>query len=105
MFPTKWLTMTTVEAYKQALRTKGSGTAVAIAVLDVRGPATLADESEPDPKEHWCLTHYLLDGHHKLHAASEAGKPLSLLSFLASEQGGSSREQIEFAVRVMSGVK
>lgn len=103
MFPTKWLTMSTVAEYKEALRTKASGTAVSIAVLDVRGPATFAGEPWPDPEEHWCLTHYLLDGHHKLHAASEMGKPLRLLSFLASTQGTATREQIERTVALMSG--
>jgi hypothetical protein len=35
----------------------------------------IADGDEtPDPVEHWCFTRYLIDGHHKLHSASEAGK-------------------------------
>lgn len=79
----------------EALRSKTSGTAVSIAVLDVKSPADWSGDQEPDPVEHWCLTHYLLDGHHKLHAASESGKPLNLLSFVALSQGVSDREQIE----------
>ena len=102
MFPTKWLTMTTVSEYAEALRTKAPGTAVSIAVLDVKGPADWDDDREPDPVEHWCLIHYLLDGHHKLHAASESGKPFRLLSFVALSQGVSTRAQIEEVVRVLS---
>lgn len=73
MFPTQWLKMTTLAEYKMALETKASGTAIAVAILDVRGPADWNDELPPDPVEHWCLTHYLIDGHHKLNAARRWG--------------------------------
>lgn len=33
--------------------------------------------------EHWCLAHYLLDGHPKVYAAASADAPVGLLSFLA----------------------
>jgi hypothetical protein len=101
MFPAKWLSMTTAAEYREALRTKASGTAVSIAVLDVRSPAILGSP-KPDASEHWCLTHYLLDGHHKLNAASESGKPLNLLSFVAPSFGVSTREQIEEAICALS---
>ncbi len=102
MFPTKWLTMTTVAEYVEALRTKASGTAISIAMLDVRSPSDWAEDRNPEIVEHWCLTHYLLDGHHKLHAASESGKPLQLLSFVASARGTSTQEQVERAVLALS---
>jgi len=101
MFPTRWLNMTTLTAYKTALETKASGTAVALAILNVRGPADWSAEQPPDPVEHWCLTHYLLDGHHKLNAASEMGKPLRLLSFISAAWGISERADIERAVDLM----
>ncbi len=102
MFPTKWLSMTTAEEYKEALRTKGSGTAISIAVLEIRSPW----DGGPNPEvvEHWCLTHYLLDGHHKLHAASETGKQLQLLSFIALSEGISTREQVDEAAAVLSSL-
>jgi hypothetical protein len=100
MFPTKWLTMTTVAQYMEDLRTKASGTAVSVAVLDVRSPADWGDP-KPDPVEHWCITHYLVDGHHKLNAAAEAGKKLRLLSFIAVSQGVSTRQEIESVVELM----
>jgi hypothetical protein len=101
MFPTKWLTMTTVSKYMETLRTKGSGTALSLAVLDVKSPADWDGNHESGPVEHWCLTHYLVDGHHKLHAASESEKPLRLLSFLALSGGVSTREDVEEAVGSM----
>jgi hypothetical protein len=39
------------------------------------------DEGE-DYYEHWVLTHFLLDGHHKMEAAATAGRPIRLLSLL-----------------------
>jgi hypothetical protein len=55
-------------------------------------------EWKPDVTEHWCLSHYLLDGHRKVYAAAELGMPVSILSFLASEKGVSSREQVAGAI-------
>jgi hypothetical protein len=101
MFPTKWLALKTVSEYMQELRTKGSGTAVSLSVLDVRSPVDWIGDRDPDVVEHWCLIHFLIDGHHKLHAASESGRPLRLLSFLALSQGVSTREEIEEAVDAM----
>jgi hypothetical protein len=100
MFPLKWLTMSPESEQLEAIKTKSSGTAVSIAILDVRGPADWHGH-KPDPVEHWCLTHYLLDGHHKLHAASRSGKPLRLLSFVACSQYASEKADIERVISVM----
>ncbi|WP_434612066.1 hypothetical protein [Arthrobacter sp. A5] len=54
-------------------------TAVASSLLDLLQPAM--DEGE-DYYEHWVLTHFLLDGHHKIEAAARAGRPLRLLSLV-----------------------
>ena len=102
MFPLKWLRMYPESEQLEAIRTKSSGTAVAIAVLDVRSPADWPGE-KPDPVEHWCLTHYLLDGHHKLDAASMTKEPLKLLSFVACSQGVSEKNDIERVLSLMLG--
>jgi hypothetical protein len=81
---------------------KGSGTAVAVSVLDVKGPADWVGEEPSGPLEHWCLTHYLLDGHHKLHAAHLSGRPLRLLTFVALSQGVSTKEQVDEVLRLLS---
>ncbi|MFD3563724.1 hypothetical protein ACFWVU_29260 [Streptomyces sp. NPDC058686] len=55
-------------------------TAVAVSTLDVCRPAP---DRSTDYYTHWGLTHFLLDGHHKLEAAASVGRPVQLLSLLA----------------------
>ena len=86
------------------MEANGAGTAVAISILDVKGPTTWVGEQDPDPVEHWCFTHYLLDGHHKLHAAHEAGRSLRLLSFIALAQGVAERPQVDEALGMLAGL-
>jgi hypothetical protein len=104
MYPTKWLTFRTVSDYKKEMETRGTGTAVAISVLDIKGPSVWVGDEPKDPVEHWCFNHYLLDGHHKLQAAHQSGRPLRLLSFVALSQGVSTREEVEEALQAMSDV-
>ena len=102
MFPSGWLKMGAVGEYVKSLTEKASGTAVSIATLEVRSPAEDGTEQTIDPSEHWCLTHYLLDGHHKLHAAEQSGKPISLLSFVTWSESMASREQIAEVLSLMN---
>lgn len=66
-------------------------TAVRISILDVKSPVDW--EGDKVITSHWCLVHYLIDGHHKAYAAAKNGKPLTLVSFLAVNQGVSSEEK------------
>ena len=50
--------------------------------LDVCAPAV---DLGSDWYEHWGLTHFLLDGHHKLQAAASTGRPLRLLALVSLE--------------------
>jgi hypothetical protein len=94
MFPRNWLDERRLEHY-QALISKGqTPTAVAVSVLDIKAPAEGGEE-------HWCLAHYILDGHHKLEAAARANKPLTLVSFLALEQGVSTPEDQQKALEFL----
>lgn len=93
MFPHSWLKPEIVMSYQSRLAGDPLPTALAISVLDVKQPAVW--EGEPDVTSHWCLAHYLLDGHHKVFAATQAGRKVGLLSFLAVRQGVSTVEQIE----------
>jgi hypothetical protein len=54
-------------------------TAVAYSLLDVLQPAM--DEGE-DYYEHWVLSHFLLDGHHKIEAAAAGRRPIRLLGLV-----------------------
>jgi hypothetical protein len=96
MFPHGWLDAARVAEYRA--RTAGAPpTALALSVLDVKGPATW-DEA-PAVAEHWCLAHYLLDGHHKVYAAASAGAPVGVLSFLAVDQSVAAPEEALEVVR------
>ncbi|HTT22294.1 MAG TPA: hypothetical protein VMG82_25425 [Candidatus Sulfotelmatobacter sp.] len=101
MFPENWLDKKVVSEYVRQIDDGGMPTAVAISLLDVKGPADW--EGEIDPTEHWILSHFLIDGHHKVCAARQSGRPVRLLSFISSTHGISTREQIERTVDAAFG--
>ena len=92
MFPGRYLDTKTIEFYKALPSRQPGPTAFAISVLDVKQPADWG--GNPEIQEHWCLAHYLLDGHHKMFAAAQSGKPISLLSCLAIKKGVSGPNEI-----------
>ena len=76
-----WLDPKRVAEHETSFRQSKQPTATAFSVLEVI--------------EHVCLAHYLLDGHHKSYAAAMSGCAMTLLSFLATEQSISTKEDIE----------
>ena len=92
-FPPNWLAEERVSEYVSRLRAGATPTAVSLSVLDVKQPADW--EGEPMITSHWCLAHYLLDGHHKVFAASQEQLPITLIAFLAVEHGISTAEEVE----------
>lgn len=92
IFPHNWLTQATVEGYKTNLHSGQKPTAISLSVLDIKEPAEVGTEIKTS--SHWCLAHYLLDGHHKAYAAALTNKPFTLLSFLTVENGVSEEEDI-----------
>ncbi|MER7720048.1 hypothetical protein ABTX99_24435 [Streptomyces flaveolus] len=80
MVPPTWNERERVEEYVELMERGTVPTAVAISTLDVCEPAT---GMPADHYQHWGLTHFLLDGHHKLEAAATAGRPVRILSLLA----------------------
>ena len=101
MFPKRYLEDKTIQSYKTLLENQSIPTALAVSILDVKGPADWQGKT-PEITEHWCLAHYLLDGHHKMYAASQDRKPISLLSFLAVEKGVSTGDQIAEALAALA---
>ncbi|GGN64481.1 hypothetical protein GCM10010112_24760 [Actinoplanes lobatus] len=91
MVPPSWNEPDRVAAHTAELSGGAIPTAVAVAILDVCAPA-VADG--PDYYSHWALTHFLLDGHHRMQAAAGTGRPLRLLSLLAVDAGLAEPEQI-----------
>ncbi|GAA2012472.1 hypothetical protein JL107_06305 [Nakamurella flavida] len=92
MLPPAWSDKAVVAEHAARLFTSSTPTAVAVSTLDVCAPAV--DGRSEDYYEHWGLTHFLLDGHHKLQAAAQTGRPLRLLSLLSIDASLASREQL-----------
>jgi hypothetical protein len=97
MVPPSWNERDRVTAYAAELTAGATPTAVAVSILDVCAPA---DEQGPDYYTHWALTHFLLDGHHKMQAAAETGHPVRLLSLLAVDAGLAEAAQVAELPRV-----
>jgi hypothetical protein len=93
MVPPTWNDASKVAEHANRLRSSARPTAVALTTLDVCQPA-IAGEQGSDYYAHWCLTHFLLDGHHKLQAAAESHQPLRLLSLLSVDASHATTEQI-----------
>jgi hypothetical protein len=80
MVPPTWNDPAQVRQHARTLSTSSQPTAVAVSTLDIAQPAVTNHSS--DYYEHWALTHFLLDGHHKLAAAATTARPLQLLTLV-----------------------
>lgn len=96
LFPVTKLDQLRVVHYQDEIAHGGQPTAFAVSVLDIKQPAVW--QGNPETTEHWCLAHYLLDGHHKTYAAAQTNKPLNLVSFLAVGESLASEEEIKSAL-------
>ena len=76
----------TLSAYSARLIAGERPTAVSLSVLDIKQPY--------DGHAHWCMAHYLLDGHHKVEAAAQTAKPITVLAFVPADGGISTEEQL-----------
>ncbi|MBA8794979.1 hypothetical protein FHX74_002607 [Friedmanniella endophytica] len=102
MVPPFWNTRARVDELVARLTGPPGGssvpTAVAVSVLDVCQPATAGSA---DYEAHWGLVHFLLDGHHKLEAAVTSGRPVRLLSLLATGASLASPADLQRLVDVL----
>lgn len=85
MVPPSWNERERVAEYADRMGLGSVPTAVAVSTLDLCQPAIAVEPA--DEYAHWGLTHFLLDGHHKLEAAASVGRPVRLLSLLALGEG------------------
>lgn len=92
MVPPSWNERERVAEMQGLLRSSDLPTAVAVSLLDVCAPAVALPGTEW--YEHWCLTHFLLDGHHKIEAAEAEGTSLRLLSLLSIGGSLATPEQV-----------
>lgn len=96
VFPQTWLEPNRVDFYKEQFEKGKMPTAISLSVLDIKAPVVWIGDKEPNITGHWCLAHYILDGHHKMFAAAELNKPINLICFLATEEGiNETKEDIE----------
>ena len=100
MFPLTWLDQERLIHYKDEIAHGGQPTAFTLSVLDIKQPAVW--NGNPEITEHWCLAHYLLDGHHKTHAAAQQNAPLNLVSFLTVDESLASEEEIKSALAALT---
>lgn len=91
MVPPSWNDAARVAEHAVRLSSSSRPTAVAVSTLDVCVPAT---NPGPDWYWHWGLTHFVLDGHHKLKAAADAGRPLQLLSLVSVDGSLADADQL-----------
>ncbi|MGW9415828.1 hypothetical protein [Arthrobacter cupressi] len=97
MVPPAWNEPDRVKEYARKLSNSSTPTAVAVSILDVCQPAV---DRGTDYCAHWGLTHFLLDGHHKMQAAAESQRPLQLLSLLSVDASLARGPDIERMIEV-----
>ena len=91
-------------SYREALRTKSSRpTVLARGLVGDRGPANW--DAQPDYTRHLVVTRYILDGHHKIAAAAQAGLAVQFLIFLPHTfLGRNQQELVDRAVTFLQGI-
>jgi hypothetical protein len=98
-FPLSQLNDDQVEQYKVQLHNRQKPSMVTLSVLDIWTPEDPEDMVEKAKiTEHWCLAHYLIDGHHKAYAAAMINKPLTMISFLAVRHGICGKKELKKAM-------
>ncbi|WP_129666132.1 hypothetical protein [Phytoactinopolyspora endophytica] len=98
MVPPTWNDAERVDQYAD-VSVGGLGTAVAYSILDLLQPAVAEGQ---DYYEHWVLTHFLLDGHHKIEAAARTGRAIRLLSLIDQRIGLATPSDLEVLISARS---
>jgi len=101
MVPPAWNDPKRVASHRERLLRTSRPTAVAVSTLDVCAPAT--DSAGTEWFAHWGLTHFVLDGHHKLQAADEIARPLRLLSLLSVDGSLAEANQVARVPELRAG--
>ncbi|MCW7494718.1 hypothetical protein ND861_18790 [Leptospira sp. 2 VSF19] len=90
IYPIKNLNADRVKYYEDLIRNEKKPTALSISILDVKSPCDFpiinGEEKYPEISTHWCFANYILDGHHKIFAASNLRKSITLVTFLSHNQ-------------------
>ena len=94
MVPPAWNDQNRVDTYRDTLTHTSTPTAVAVSTLDISQPAMVPTEGS-DYYAHWALTHFLLDGHHKMQAAAATGHALHLLTLVSIDASLAQQADVE----------
>ena len=93
-----------VDFYKDQILKDNKPTAICLTILDVKEPAVWPDSDiKPEFTSHWCVAHYILDGHHKIKAASDLNSEITLLSFVAVDKGVSTKDDLNEFLNILDG--
>ena len=99
MMPSNWLDAARIAHYRELIAAGKKPTCFCISLLDWRSPAATWGASEhPKFNTHACLAHFVLDGHHKLEAATQLSMPISMVSFLACGLSGATLAEIDLTL-------
>ena len=93
MVPPSWNNPGTVSQYAQR-RGQPAPACLTVSILDICQPAVAADSASEPGLAHWCLAHFLLDGHHKMQASSQTGQPVRLVALLSIDHSLAQRNDI-----------
>ncbi len=99
MVPPTWNDRSRVEHYEA---NDGLPTVVAYSVVDVLQPAM---DYGDDYYEHVVLTHFLLDGHHKLEAAAATQRPIRMLALIDEHASLATAADLVSTVEARAGVR
>jgi len=99
MVPPGWNSRERVQHYADLIQRGTPPTAVAVSTLDVCQPA---DKESTDYYTHWGLSHFLLDGHHKLEAAARSGGAVRLLALVSLGDSLASADDVARLPEILS---
>lgn len=99
IFPFGFLDQDRIAHYEALLKEGNMPTAVTLSVIDSYIPnRTRKNDTILGDV---CLAHYLVDGHHKVYAAARLAKPLTILSFIATDHGKSTEDEINECLELL----
>jgi hypothetical protein len=98
--PENWLDNDTVMLYREKMGRGIVPTAIALSHIDIKEPADWHRDQKHT--RHICFANYILDGHHKLFASAETGKPLNLLSFVSIENSICSADEFDEVEKILA---
>lgn len=101
LFPHTQLDEERARFYGEQISAGKTPTAISLSVLDVKIPANSPPSSKPEFAGHWCLAHYILDGHHKTYAAAQLNMGMNVLCFLTTTVTGGTEGDIETLIHTI----